>query len=120
MAVLSHSLFRVNQMAYPLPLLSMLKSFVFAFAIALECPEIDIDPSATDTTYDETDVSARIMDRNYAIECLDGYAMITEPDLSFSDEVTCKVDETATPIAQWEISSGQDNVTACKGIIIYS
>ena len=61
------------------------------------------------------------MNTNYTIECLAGYAMLTQPDPTRSDVAVCTLDETdeTMPSVKWVYNNTQDQPEECEGTFLY-
>ena len=73
--------------------------------------------TSTKTSYDAADNTGRVVNKTYTLECREGYTMLSEPDLTFSDQAVCKLDE-SVPSVKWVYNNTQDQPEECKGTII--
>ena len=73
-----------------------------------------VNELTTNSDFDETDISARVMDKNYTIDCLEGFAMHTSP-VTRSDTGVCTIDEDV-PSVKWVYDNDQDQPEECIGI----
>ena len=87
------------------------------YFVALECPVPNINTATTKTDFDAADTAGRVMNTNYTLECLGGYAMLTQPDLTRSDVAVCTLDKTdeTMPSVKWVYNNTQDQPHECKG-----
>ena len=73
-----------------------------------------VNELTANSDFDATDVSARVMDKNYTIDCLEGFAMQTTPDATAtrSDTGVCTIDEDV-PSVKWVYDNDQDQPEEC-------
>ena len=91
-----------------------MKLYAICLISALECPAPNINTATTKTNYIATDGTARVTNKTFTLECLDGYTMLTEPDKTFSDSAICKLDDTV-PAVKWVYNNTQEQPQACEG-----
>ena len=80
----------------------------------MECPVPTVNELTSNSDFDATDISARVMDKNYTIDCLEGFAMPTTPDATRSDTGVCTIDEDV-PSVKWVYDNDQDQDSAGYG-----
>ena len=54
------------------------------------------------------------MDKNYTMDCLEGYAMLTSPDATRTDTGVCTLDDDV-PSVKWVYDNDQDSAEECVG-----
>ena len=81
---------------------------------ALECSVPTVDIVTTKTDYDFGDVLSNLVNKTYTLECLEGYAMVAQSGVAFSDKALCTLD-TTVPSVKWVYNNNQDQPTDCKG-----